>query len=174
MPLCCSTLPHGIIIVGIRHNCQERLGHHKKGRLIQLSLCFPTVITSVINLCHLTVLHFEKGKWKKGQIQTNLHHGLKSEKRVNQMSNLAPLRVLKQPRSDAPPAASKAKGHICLFLKPLAAKASYSWWGSPSCSKVLRSTINKATEESKGNLCCPTTICAAGNVNCPECSAGIC
>lgn len=110
MPLCCSTLPHEIIIVGIRRNCQERLGHHKKGRLIQLSLCFPTVITSVINLCRLTVLHFEKGKWKKGQFQTNLHHSLKSEKRVNQMSNLAPLHVLKQPRSSAGSSAATWKG----------------------------------------------------------------
>lgn len=57
--------------------------------LAQLSLCFPTVITSVINLCHLTGLHFEKGKWKKERFQTNLHHSLKSQDGVNQMSNLA-------------------------------------------------------------------------------------
>lgn len=82
-------LPHRTIIVGIRRNCQASLGHHEEECLAQLSPCFPTVITSVINLCHLTVLHFEKRKWKKDPFQTNLHHSLKSQSRVDQMSNLA-------------------------------------------------------------------------------------
>lgn len=95
VPLCGQILPHGIILVGIKQNCQEILSHHKEDCLIQLSLCFPTVITLVINLCHLTVLHFEKRKWKKDRFQTHLHHSLKSQNRVNQMSNLALSHFLK-------------------------------------------------------------------------------
>lgn len=95
VPLCGQILPHGIILVGIKQNCQEILSHHKKDCLIQLSLCFPTVITLVINLCHLTVLPFEKRKWKKDRFQTHLHHSLKSQNRVNQMSNLALSHFLK-------------------------------------------------------------------------------
>lgn len=87
LPLLREISPPRIIVVGITRNCRERLGHHKKDRLLQLSLCFPTVITSVINLCHLTVLHFEKRKWKKDQFQTNLHHSLRFQNRVKQMSD---------------------------------------------------------------------------------------
>lgn len=105
-------MPHRIITVGIKHNCHERLGH-KKESLIRLSLCFATVITLVINLCHLTVLHFEKRKWKKDRFQTNLHHTLKSQNRVNRMSNVVLSRLLKWSHCHTQPKGRKGKMPSC-------------------------------------------------------------
>lgn len=163
-----------IISVGIKRNCQERLGHHRKARLIQLSLCFPAVITLVINLCHLTVLHFEKRKWKEGWFQTNFHPSLKSQKRMSPMS-ASPFHTLG--RSLARPRSRGVQGR---GLQPPRPEGGFEAAGlqvprgdPPGSSPGLRNTLHEPPEGPPARRPLPPrTVRAAGNVRRPDAARG--